>query len=497
MNRIKIWLLAITLFQIISTEAQVNWAKNYRYDNFEQIDYSSNLVYTFNQAKVGSNYDLTFFNFKGEQLETIEVPYKTSLKIVACAAVGTNTVFYMIDANTGILLSVDNKGKQIASVDFEDKQSFSYDSYIHDCDGNSFFLSRSFKADKMGHITEKYSMDLKKSWDYTLTPDKGKNKMMLATGGKNGVVLMSQYLKNAFASDGPVSMIFLSPEGKVLSNTPFATLPVNFNPYMMRMLSDGSVFVAADYGKPASTIYPEIPLGLNYMKIKSDGSVVTNVQLEFSKVQTKVGPVKEDGTLLYKEAPGLRVIDIRESGNDIMLVTESFFIKKIEVTTQSANSMATTSNNVDVTLGDIYVLNSNDLELIKAKRIWKPKRMYNMKGFFRGDLSYVAEDMQSWRGFSIHGFIGNNLVIRGFNRGFQYVNTIAEGDSYEDVTKRTYFGKSVGNVGYNMTNIPIESDNRFKAGKVYDEGMMVTATGVLLYSYNVNTRSLQFSFINF
>jgi hypothetical protein len=497
MKKMSLYLLAYCLLlQIFTLSAQVTWQSPYRIDYFDQIDYSKNLVYTFNTSKDGKSFELNLYNLKGAHLNMIEVPKKNSLKIRSCAAVGTNTVFYFIDGNAGILLSVDKDGKEIASAEFEDKQSFSYDTYIQDCDGASFYLSRSIKGDKMGHTTEKFDLQCKVQWTYTLTPEKGKNQLMLANGGKNGVVLMSRYLKNAFAVEGPVSMIFLDAEGKVVSNT-VMTLPVMFNPYMLKVLNDGSAFVVADYGKPASTIYPLIPLGTNYMKIKTDGSIVTNVFLENKILNDKFGLKKEDGTPLYTENPGVRIIDIIENGTEVKMVGESYLLRQYEITTPAGTTtMASTSINADLTLGDLYILTVGDLELEKAKSIWKPKKMYQMKGFFKGSIDYVYEEMMAIHAMTFQGFKGNDLIIRNFNHGFQYVNIIKDGESIDNAATRVYFGKAIGNSGSNMTYVPIESDNIGKAGQIYREGVMYTDQGILLYQYNNVTSNLQFSLIN-
>lgn len=497
MKKIQYHLLALCLLlQMFSINAQVSWQAPYRIDYFDQIDYSKNLVYTFNTSKDAQSFELNLYNLKGAHLNMIEVPKKNSLKIRSCAAVGNNTVFYFIDGNTGILLSVDKDGKEIASTEFEDKQSFSYDTYIQDCDGASFYLSRSFKGDKMGHTTEKYDLKCTKQWDYTLTPEKGKNQLMLANGSKNGVVLMSRYLKNAFAVEGPISMIFLDADGKVVSNT-VLTPPPFFNPYMLKVLSDGSAFVVADYGKPASTIYPLIPQGTNYMKIKTDGSVVTNVFLENKTLNDKFGLKKEDGTPMYLEHPGVRIIDIKENGSEIVMVGESYLLKQYEITTPAGtNTMASTSINADLTLGDLYVLTAGDLELEKAKSIWKPKKMYQMKGFFKGSIDYVYEEMMNIHAMTFQGFKGNDLILRNFNHGFQYVNIVKDGETVDNAVTRVYFGKAIGSSGSNMTYVPIESDYTGKAGQIYREGVMVTEQGILLYQYNNVTSNLQFSFIN-
>ncbi len=490
-------LLALCLLlQTMSLNAQVSWQAPYRIDYFDQIDYSKNLVYTFNTSKDAQSYELNLYSLKGAHLNRIDVPKKNSLKIRSCAAVGTNTVFYFIDGNTGILLTIDKDGKEIASTEFEDKQSFSYDTYIQDCDGASFYLSRSFKGDKMGHTTEKFNLQCQRQWEYTLTPDKGKNQLMMANGSKHGVVLMSRYLKNAFAVEGPISMIFLDADGKVVSNTVLIPAPM-FNPYMLRVLNDGSAFVVADYGKPASTIYPLIPQGINYMKIKTDGTVVANVFLEHKLINGKLGQKKEDGTPMYVETQGVRIVDIRENAADITLVGESYYIKQYEITAPGTQTtMASTSINVDLTLGDLYLFNANDLELEKAKKIWKPKKMYQMKGFFKGSIDYVYEEMMGIHAMTFQGFKGNDLVVRNFNRGFQYVNIIKESESSDNAATRVYFGKSIGSTGSNITYVPIESDNTGKAGQIYREGVMLTEQGILLYQYNLITSNLQFSFIN-
>ncbi len=488
---------AVLLSTNLQSFAQVEWQAPHRIDYFEQIDYSKNLVYTFNPAKEGKMYILTLFSPKGALLGEIEVEYKTSLKLRSVTEVGTNTVMYFIDANTGVLLSIDKDGKQIARTEFEDKQSFSYETYLQDCDGSSFFLTRNIKNEKMGHITEKFNLQLKSQWDFTVTPEKGRNQVMMCTGSSNGVFLMSKYLKNAFATDGPISLIFLDKDGKVTSNTPLATIPPSFAPYFIKPLSDGSVFIAADYGKPMSTVYPLIPMGLNYMKIKNDGTISVNVFLENKKIQEKIGPKKEDNTPKYLEAPGVRVVDIKEVNGDVNIYTESYFLKVFEVTVPgSTTTVTTTSNNAELVLGDIYIFKMNDMEMASAKRIWKPKKTYQIKDFFRGTLEYISDELKSIHAFTVQGFKGNDIVIRNFNRGFQYVNVIKEGEAYDKVEKRVYFGKSIGNSSGDNNYVPILSDYTGKAGQIYNEGMMMTDQGVLLYQYNHVTNNLEFSFIN-
>ena len=83
MKKMTYRLLALCLLlQMFSMNAQVSWQAPYRIDYFDQIDYSKNLVYTFNTSKDAKSFELNLYNLKGAQLNMIEVPLKNSLKII-------------------------------------------------------------------------------------------------------------------------------------------------------------------------------------------------------------------------------------------------------------------------------------------------------------------------------------------------------------------------------------------------------------------------------
>jgi TolB-like protein len=183
-----------------------------------------------------------------------------------------------------------------------------------------------------------------------------------AVAGKNGVVLMSKYLKNAFATEGLINIVFLDAAGKEISNTPMAELPPNYEAYMMKATQDGSVVIVADFGKTKSTVYPDLPLGVNIRRIQSNGTASMNKSIEFGFVQAQACPFKEDNTPLYMEAPSLRVLDVVENEGKLSFVAESYFLKKI-VMTPTAGTTVTSTFDADLTLGDIYVINDDDAEL--------------------------------------------------------------------------------------------------------------------------------------
>ena len=496
MNIRNFCLVAIMLLQLFNVNAQVEWQAGYSYDYFDQINSSRNLVYTFNRTKTPSIYYLSLYTTKGESLSTLEVPFKSSLKIKTVAPVGDKTVFYFIDNNTAIMLLVDKDGKELARNSFEDKQSFSYNVFIQEADANSFYVSRMVKGDKMGHTTEKFDLSLTKLWDYSIQPEKGRNQLVQAAAGKNGVVLMSKYLKNAFATEGQINIVFLDAAGKEISNTAMAELPANYEAYMMKATADGSVVIVADFGKTKSTVYPDLPLGVNIRRIQSNGTASMNKSIEFGFVQAQAGPFKEDKTPLYMEAPSLRVLDVIENEGKLSFVAESYFLKKL-VMTPAAGTTVTSTFDADLTLGDIYIINDDDAELKNIHRIWKPVRTYQIRNFFSNSMSYIADELNENRGFSYQGTYNKMMYLRGYNHSFQYANVVAPAAHFEDVSQRVYFGKPAGITSSESTFLLLRTDRTAGADQFYNESMLVTPEGVLLYYFNSTTYKLHFSFIKF
>ncbi len=492
----KIGLLMSFILLFGLAHGQVKFNESYRYDYFKKIGNTENLIYTFNGIpKVYDKQELTFFNGTGKKLSSIQLQSKQGLVLVNTVKLGEHSLFYFTYnlQKRVLLLLVDKEGKEVKRHDMEYPKVFH--TKVVALTDNTFCMVSDIKVKKWGLKVECYDTDFNQKWVYEDIPEKSKYYLEDAAANSKGELGLVFTEKST-----NYKVLMLDATGNKTGQKDINTDKLSkYTPYKVEFLNDDDFAVVADYGETTNQVFAQTSTGVSVKVFNKTGEEIINKSLLFNAVQEKMGDRLPNGTLAYKEAPALRVLDIKDINGAYTLICESYFIKE-QVIPEKTSSTATAPTNVTygtINLLDFYTLRLDNLE--DMHRIWKPQRAVTIRGVnsYFGYKGYCGL-LEDHNMFSYQGIINNEMLVRGYSQNYEYYNKIPLDKQYGNTLTRVYWGNPVSKERprQNSSKLVFKSGVNDITGGINHNGFFHTTAGIVLYHYHTQTNNLQFTVLN-
>ena len=391
------------------------------------------------------------------------------------------------------MIQVDADGNETFRKEFEYGKFSDVKLYAYD---NGFFLTSEVKVKKVGTGVriERLDGEFNSQWTFDHIPEKGKHFHRLTAMAPDGKVSFVYEIGNS----EKYKAITVNTSGEMMSDVEFNNNSLSdVEPYRAYYSGTNELTIIADAGATNNTVFMKMATTLlvNTIDVAS-GTETSSQKLSFKAVQEEVGDKREDGGLVYPEAPALRVVDVQKINGQNTFICESYLMKERSesVRATSSSTTATVVSFKQIAMMDLYLLNASNLSA-GIRRIWKPKRTLEMDGLTYTTSVRYCNLLEENNLFSYQFIQNDNIVVRGFSQNYEYINWIPVGASHDGVLTRKYWGEPISNKrGTSNFTQTFRTSSVGNKPNINRDGLLQLSDGFILYHYDGITNELELSF---
>jgi hypothetical protein len=466
--------------------------------NYSGLQYTDNHCFTFNPVygKLGK-FELKVFDSNLSEINTIEIESKLPLKLLGLIQIGESDVLLFNDSRFTTLRIIGETGKELTKKTFEDKKSNIYKPILIRKDEASFYLARTIKPKKLGFIVECFDANLEIVWTYDNVPEKGRQELKMIEGNANGIRLLTEYRKSALSNSGVLDITGLDKDGKQIFNK---TMPENdriFESFQVTCLDKSMKFhIVSTFGKSNMEGQEDLPTGLAYYSIDADGSNLESNELKREEIAVQLMPYSQERSI-FKNVPTITPLHFMQNAGPKLICTSNYFWKHPTASpggTTTQASTASLSSTADYYDLDILVFDLSDGIQFKSK-ITKPYKQYEIKNSTTINFGSTLTALKEVHAPGPDVVNENQIIVKGFNRNFHYVNVLNLKENHEPLETRVYYGDLVdpSQPPMNITRQMATKDAFGPLTKLYYQMIIPSKSGYRIANYREATRSLQVS----